>query len=193
MDPGGDDRGLEMNVKVVDDLHESLVAEAWTLYHEAFEELNALAIQRHLMYRSEFDEVMRDRRVQKYLYLDDRGALGGLATFTNRLEAVPLISPLYFQRRWPRHYAQRRIWYIGFIAVSPGSRATNALVELVERMHAVAAARNGIVGLDVCRFNGDGRHMSRAIGLLVQRLWKDARVERADEQSYWLLEFPEAA
>jgi hypothetical protein len=182
-----------MTVNVVDELHESLVEEAWTLYHEAFEELNAQAIQRHLMYRSEFDEVMRDRRVQKYLYLDEQGVLGGLATFTNRLEAVPLISPQYFQRRWPRHYAERRIWYIGFIAVSPRGRAMSALAVLVERMHAVAAARNGIVGLDICRFNGDGRHMSRGIELLVRRLPGGARFERADEQSYWLMEFPEAA
>jgi hypothetical protein len=193
VDPGGDDRGLVMNIKVVDELHESLIEEAWALYHEAFEELNAQAVQRHLMYRGEFDEVMRDRRVQKYLYFDDRGALGGLATYTNRLEAVPLISPQYFQRRWPRRYAERRIWYIGFIAVNPRGRALHALTEMVEGMRAVAAARNGIVGLDICRFNGDGRHMSRAIGLLVGRLAGSPQVERADEQSYLLLEFPDAA
>jgi hypothetical protein len=186
-----------MNVKVVDELHESLLEEAWTLYHEAFRELNTLAVQRHLMYRGEFDDVMRDRRVQKYLCLDDDGRLCGLATYTNDLDAVPLISPQYFQRRWPGQYAERRIWYIGFMAVNATGRARSALVEMVALMHAVAAAQNGIVGLDVCRYNGDGRHMGRTMGLLVQRLSDDAgieaRIERADEQSYWLYEFPEAA
>jgi hypothetical protein len=193
-DPGGHgDRELEMNVKVVEDLHESFLEDAWTLYHEAFRQLNGLAVQRHLMYRSEFEAVMRDRRVQKYLCLGDDGSLCGLSTYTNVLDAVPLISPEYFQRRWPQHYAERRIWYIGFVAVKPSGRAMNALIELVDAMHVVAASQNGIVGLDVCRYNGEARHMSRAAGILVRRLSSNARVERADEQSYWLYEFPDAA
>jgi hypothetical protein len=182
-----------MNIKVVDELHESLLEEAWSLYHEAFQELNAHTVQRHLMYRSEFDEVMRDRRVEKYLCLDDGGALCGLSTFTNHLDAVPLISPQYFQRRWPQHYAEQRIWYVGFVAVAPNGRAMYAFVELVEAMQRVAAPRNGIVGLDVCRYNNDARRMSRAVGLLVRRITSTVRVEHADEQSYWLYEFPEAA
>src|SRR5437667_6161176 len=150
-----------MNIKVVDELHESLLEEAWTLYHEAFRELNAYAVQRHLMYRNEFDEVMRDSRVEKYLCLDDGGALCGLSTFTNDLDAVPLISPPYFERRWPQHYADRRIWYVGFMAVSATGRAANAFVELIESMYLVAATQNGIVALDMCRFNDEVRRLSR--------------------------------
>jgi hypothetical protein len=182
-----------MNIKVIDELHESLVEEAWALYHGAFQELNTLAVQRHLMYRDEFDDVMRDRRVEKYLCLDDDGALCGLSTFTNDLAAMPLISPAYFQRRWPRHYAERRIWYVGFVAVHPNGRAMNAFVELVEAMQSVAAPRNGVVGLDLCRYNDEALNMSRAVGLLVRRITHTVRMERADEQSYWLYEFPEAA
>jgi hypothetical protein len=179
-----------MTVKVVDELHESLIEDAWTLYHEAFHELNAFTVQRHLMYRSEFDEVMRDRRVQKYLCLDDSGALCGMSTYTNELDAVPLISPQYFQRRWPKRYAEKRIWYVGFVAVAPNGREMHAFVELVEAMQLVAAPQNGVVGLDVCRYNDDARRMSRAIGLLVRRITSTVRMERADEQSYWLYEFP---
>jgi hypothetical protein len=182
-----------MNIKVVDEVHESIIEDAWTLYHEAFRELNGFAVQRHLMYRNEFDEVMLDRRVQKYLYLDGRGVLCGLATYTNDLDAVPLISPQYFQRRWPKHYAERRIWYVGFVAVHPDGRAAQAFVELVRSMQLVAAMHNGVVGLDICRYNDDARRMSRAVGLLVRRITGSVRVEQADEQSYWLYEFPEAA
>src|SRR5262245_65107370 len=57
--------GLEMTIKVFDELHETLIDEAWELYYGAFQELNALAVQRHLMFRDEFDVVMRDARVKK--------------------------------------------------------------------------------------------------------------------------------
>jgi hypothetical protein len=181
--------GLKMNVKVLDVLHESLIEDAWTLYHEAFQEVNALAVQRHLMYRSEFDDVMRDQRVQKYLCLDDDDALCGLSTYTNDLDAVPLISPQYFARRWPQHYAERRIWYCGFVAVHAGGRAGNAFAELVESMYRVAATQNGLIALDMCRFNDQVRRLSRVVPLMLHRLSGDVRTERMDEQSYWLYEF----
>jgi hypothetical protein len=181
-----------MNVKVVDEVHESLVEDAWSLYHEAFEELNAYAVQRHLMYRGEFDDVMRDRRVQKYLCLDDDDVLCGLSTYTNDLDAVPLISPQYFKRRWPQHYAERRIWYCGFVAVHPNGRAANAFAELVEAMYLVAATQNGIIALDMCRFNDGVRRLSRVVPLMLHRLSGEVRTERMDEQSYWLYEFPAA-
>lgn len=182
-----------MNIKVVDELHQSLIEDAWTLYYDAFHELNAFAVQRHLMYRDEFDEVMRDPRVQKYLCFDPTDRLCGLSTFTNDLHAVPLISPAYFERRWPRHYAERRIFYCGFAAVCGNGRAGNAFAELVEAMYLVAATQSGIIALDMCRFNDEVRRMSRVIPLMLHRLSGEVRTERMDEQSYWLYEFPAAA
>ena len=187
------DRGPIMNIKVVDAVHGDLRDEAWALYHEAFHELNGLAVQRHLMYRSEFDEVMQDERVQKYLCFADDDTLCGLSTYTNDLDAVPLISPQYFQRRWPRHYAERRIWYCGFVAVHPNGRAANAFGDLVEAMYLVAATQNGIIGLDFCKFNDESRRMSRVVRLMLHRLSGDVQAERMDEQQYWLYQFPSAA
>jgi hypothetical protein len=181
-----------MNVKVVDEMHGSLIEDAWSLYHEAFVELNAFAVQRHLLYRTEFDEVMRDQRVQKYLCLDDNDTVCGLSTYTNNLDAMPLISPQYFQRRWPRHYAERRIWYCGFVAVHANGRHANAFAELVEAMYLVAATQNGIIALDMCRFNDERRRLSRVVPLMLHRLCGEVRTERMDEQSYWLYEFPAA-
>jgi len=180
-----------MTIKVVDAIAEDLLPEVWDLYSTTFYELNAMAVQRHLMYREEFDEVMLDRRVQKYLCLGDDGTVCGLSTFTNELEAIPLISPAYFQRRWPRLYAERRVWYCGFVAVEKSDHPTNAFAELVEAMYQTAAARNGIIGLDHCRYNGD-RHLARVIELKLRRLAGTVRAEQMDEQSYWIYEFPAA-
>lgn len=181
-----------MNIKVVDEVHQSQIEHVWTLYHTAFRDLNAYAVQRHLMYRSEFDEVMNDQRVQKYLCFDDDDTLCGISTYTNVLTAVPLISPEYFARRWPQLYAEHRIWYCGFVAVHPESRNPNTFAELVEAMYRVAATQSGIIALDMCRQNEKQRHMARVVPLMLHRLSGGVRTERMDDQSYWLYEFPAA-
>jgi hypothetical protein len=180
-----------MSIKVIDAVHESLIEDAWKLYYEAFRELNAFAVQRHLMRRDEFDEVMLDTRVQKYLCLDDDGALCGLATYTNDLDAVPLISPQYFERRWPRHYAERRIWYVCFVAVQDGA-PLSTFASLIAAMHETST-RDAITALDVCTRTDTVRHLPRSVRVLLHRLSGGVRMERLDEQSYWLYEFPDAA
>ncbi|GGM57877.1 hypothetical protein ACFFX1_17050 [Dactylosporangium sucinum] len=181
-----------MNVKIVDLVQGDLREEAWTLYSEAFKELNALAVQRHLMYRNEFDEVMGDPRIQKYLCLDLDDALRGLSIYTNQLDAVPLISPQYFERRWPAHYADQRIWYCGFVATQQDSRAATAFGDLVSAMYFTAAGQNGLIALDFCNRTDEVRRMSRVVRLMLHRLSGDVRAERIDEQQYWLYDFPSA-
>jgi len=155
-----------MLIKVIAQItDETLHEDVWTLYQDAFKELNTMAVQRHLMYRSEFDEVMRDSRVDKYLAMDDDGSLLGIATYTNDLDAVPLIAPAYFERHWPEHYAANKIWYIGFVAVSPQAQGREAFAQLVEQMYVVAATQNGLVGLDICSYNDDVRRMSKIFRL----------------------------
>ena len=183
-----------MVIKVVDQITaRDFLEEAWELYSEAFRDLNSRAVQRHLMYRPEFDEVMHDQRVQKYLCLDDDGTLSGLATYTNDLTAVPLISPEYFARHWPEHFKSNRIWYIGFVAVHPAAQGCEAFAQMVEQMYLVAVTQNGLVGLDICNFNDDTRKMSRVFRAMIRRLTANMQFTRIDQQSYWLYEFPSAA
>jgi hypothetical protein len=178
-----------MVIKVVDQIDEpELLENLWGLYLEAFADLNANAVQRHLMYRPEFDDVMSDVRIQKYLSLDDDGTVLGVATYTNDLFAVPLISPPYFEKNWPDHYATHRIWYIVFVAVRPDQQGS--FQALVEQMYLIASAQNGLVGLDICTYNDDVRNMSRIFRVLIRRLTANMRFERIDQQSFWLYEFP---
>ncbi|KUL24529.1 hypothetical protein [Actinoplanes awajinensis] len=183
-----------MLVKIVDQIPDEMQKAAWDLYQGAFEDLRALAVQRHLMYRSEFDEVMNDSRIDKYLCLDDGGRLCGLSTFTNDLPAVPLIAPEYFERRWPDLYLQNKIWYVGFTAVGTDARDTRAFAELVEAMHRTAYDRNGMIAIDYCRFNDDERNFGKVVRLMLRRLsGGPIRSECMDQQSFWIYEFPTAA
>jgi hypothetical protein len=184
-----------MTIKIVDTVTDDMIEAVWDLYYNAFKDLNALTVQRHLMYRSEFDEVMGDERVQKYLCVADDDSLCGLSTYTNDLDAMPLISPEYFQRRWPEHFAEKRIWYCGFVAVDRmnPARSASGFGELVEAMYLTAATQNGIIGLDFCRYNDIDHHMARVIELKLHRLSGKVISERMDEQAFYLYEFPNAA
>jgi hypothetical protein len=164
-----------------------LAEQAWKLYDTAMAPLNQLAVQRHLMHRSEFNEVATDRRVDKVLTYDNDASLIGLATFTNHLDAVPLISPAYFEHHWPDLYREHRIWYIGFVVVADHARTSPAFVEAFAHYYRVAAAADGIIGLDVCAHNETTRRLPLIIALQLRRISDgNSRYRRADEQSYWI-------
>jgi hypothetical protein len=172
-------------------LDRTLTEEAWSLYRAAFAELDALAVQRHLMHQHEFIDVAADPQVMKYLCYGDGGTLIGVSTYTNDLDAVPLISPAYFERRWPDHYAERRIWYVGFVAVRNGAPLT-AFGDLLAAMHHTSG-RNALTVLDVCSRTEEVRHLPRAVKVLLHRLDGPVESERLDEQSYWMFRFTDGA
>jgi hypothetical protein len=182
-----------MRVEVVKAVRDALLESVWALYREAFDELRTTAVQRHLMYRSEFDDVMADTRVDKYIELDDADRPHGLATFTNRLESMPLISLDYFQHRWPVAFGELRIWYVGFVAVHPTARATGVFERLVEAMCRAAVVGRGMIAMDICRRNEELYGLPNAVHALLDRFSGGARGIRMDEQTYWLYEFPATA
>lgn len=176
-----------MKIDVAKTLDGGQLDEAWRLYEQAFTGLNAFAVQRHLMYRSEFDGVAADVRIQKWLALDDDGTLLGLATYTNDLAAWPLVSEAYFARRWPEHFAEQRIWYCGYVAVP--SHRQGVFGELVEAMYVEAALHRGIICLDVCRHNEMMFHLPQTIERMLSRISNgEVRTERADTQSFFTYE-----
>ncbi|MEV4134653.1 hypothetical protein AB0J72_21085 [Dactylosporangium sp. NPDC049742] len=181
-----------MKIDVRTDLVDEQLEQAWQLYEAAFRHLNALTIQRHLMYRSEFDDVMSDRRVEKWLAYSDDGVLLGLATYTNQLSAWPLISPEYFARRWPVHYADQRIWYCGFVAVP--THEHGMFVKLIEAMYRHAEQHDGVISLDICRHNIDAYRLDRAINTWLRRISDNrVRCETADAQTFMIYETAPAA
>ncbi|BCB82180.1 hypothetical protein GCM10022251_46190 [Phytohabitans flavus] len=183
-----------MRIETHEVLPEAMLDEAWRLYAEAFEELRTVAVQRHVLTRAEFEEHMADQRVGKYVVRHpDEVRLAALATITNDLDAVPLISPDYFRHRWPVHYAERRIWYVPFNAIHPDHRGSGIFELIVEAMHQVVASqRPGIVGLDFCRRNEERYKLPQAIHNALDRLGT-VRSHRADTQAYWCYELPAAS
>jgi hypothetical protein len=169
-----------------------LLEDAWKLYRQSFEPLRHLAVQRHVMYADEFDAVMADPRVEKFLAYGERGTLAGIATMTADLLAVPLVSPDYFAHRWPDRYSEGRIYYIGFLAVHPDSHGTGVFADMVKAMTREVALVDGLAVIDLCTYNKDRLHLDRAIHSLSSIWAPQVTMETLDAQSYLGYDFARA-
>jgi ribosomal protein S18 acetylase RimI-like enzyme len=167
--------------------------QAWKVYELAFAGLAARAVQQHLMTREEFDEVCADDRVFKYVVRDtDLGVLCGFATFSNDLSTVHQLSEDFYERRWPRQFAEGTIWYIGCVGVHPSYRSSGVFVALVEAMCRVVHDERGVASLDICRYNDERLALPRLIGRIVNSFGHETAGERIDEQTFWAYDFAAA-
>jgi hypothetical protein len=167
---------------------------AWRFYRDAFAPLATRAVQRHMLHETEFDELIADTRIDKYVAVRD-GAVVGLSAMTAELDAVPLISPEYFAHRWPQLYAQRRIFYCLFVGVHRDrEQGRGVFVALQDRMYRrQVGPASGMCVLDVCGWNEERLKLPWTIESIMATVAGSASAERLDSQSYWLYEFPGAS
>jgi hypothetical protein len=144
------------------------------------------------MLRSEFDAVLVDGRVTKYVAVDEDAGnrCCALATATTDLEAMPLISPEFFAHRWPQLYADRHIWYVGFVAVAADHHRGPLFGRIVGDVARSAAAVGGVTAMDVSRYVTEQRRLPQMLARYFTRLAPGTRGVRLDEQSFWAFEFP---
>jgi hypothetical protein len=156
----------------------------WDMYRMAFEDIDGLAVQRHLMHRDEFEAVLADKRVGKFVTADRSGLPESLAVMTNDLAAWPLISPAYFARRWSDLYLARKIWYVGFVAVRAGASA-GLFGHLINTMAERIVAAKGICAMDFCAVNAD-RNLPLASDRTIRRRFPAEVCEQVDRQEFWV-------
>lgn len=162
--------------------------EAWNLYSAMFADIDELAAQRHLMTLAEFASVYHHPDVLKfYAHDDNTGRLIGMSVMTRHLEAWPLISPRYFARRWPHHFSEQAIWYVGFVGVQP--RHIHGFHHLIAAMYPYVQATHGIAVMDFCSYNCATRRLPTITLKLLERLNPAARKEIADTQTFIAYQF----
>ena len=180
-----------MRVDVLPALPGHLVDPAWEFYRETFDELRVLAANRHLFYRHEFDELMADKRNDKFVVQDAEG-ITGLAVMTTDLHAVPLISPDFFRHHYPQLYDQNRLFYVHFVGVRQGGRGRGVFIKLLREMYRPIAEADGRVFVDVCTYNEEVHQLPAMIQKVLHRISGNAVPTRVDSQSFWMYEFPGA-
>jgi hypothetical protein len=176
-----------MGIEAYDQITGDDAGQLWDMYCTAFEQINRLAVQRHLMTRDEFEDMLADKRVTKYVTVDQaKWRPAAMAVITNDLSAWPLISPDYFEYRWPALYAQRRIWYCGFVATAQGEDRPPAGVfgDLIATMAEPIVAARGVCAMDYCAVNVT-RNLPALSDLLLRRRYPSEVHERIDQQSFY--------
>lgn len=166
--------------------------ELWALYHRSFEGLRTRAAQRHLMSRAEFDDLLNDERVDKIIVRDRGGerSPAGLSIMTNRFEAVPLVSGAYFRERWPEHYDQGRVWYVGFVAVAFERQRTKTMRAIIQHVCDLGGRVGGVFAVDICEYNEDVYDLPAVIARLGSSFNPGVIQRRLDAQVYWAYEIP---
>jgi hypothetical protein len=165
---------------------------AWRFYCDTFDELKVLAVERHVYHRAEFDDLVTDPRIMKYL-VHDGDTVVGMSAMTDDLEALSFVSIEYFAHHWPQHYAQRRILYCLFVGVDPGPAGKGVFVGLQDEMYRrQIAAVDGIAVLDICAHNERELRLPWFIESIMVKIAGAAQASLLDTQSYWLYEFPAA-
>jgi hypothetical protein len=164
----------------------------WKMYEATFAEIDGLAVQRHLMTSTEFHAVMIDSDVRKHLAYDGdrpRDRLVGQSVITNNLDAWPLISPRYFARRWPDLYAEKRIFYIGYVGTVKDAPA-HTFRALISDMSREVFAADGMCVMDFCAHNvAELRMPTRTHALLRHLHPAPSSPLLVDEQQWWAWRF----
>lgn len=165
--------------------------EFWALYERAFADLRVGAAQRHVMLHQEFEELLADSRVIKYVVRDPaRGRLSGLATMTNDLDAVPLVSPEYFQLHYPESVAAGNLWYVNFVAVDPDYHGTGTFGMIIGEACRRVAPVGGVICLDVSERSELQHQLPSAIERIGNTFAPGTSKRRLDSQVYWAYQFP---
>jgi hypothetical protein len=162
----------------------------WPVYETAFLELSALAANQHLMTYEQFTDVTADGRIVKYDAIDEPGGFAGLGVQTTHLDAWPLIAPRFFQRRWPVHYQQQRIFYVGFVCTrQDGDRPDpDTFAAILRAMVDDIRAVDGIAFMDFCTANMI-RRLPERVQLILSRFTPDVRGGVVDAQTFYGFRF----
>jgi GNAT superfamily N-acetyltransferase len=116
-----------------------------------------------------------------------------MATLTNDLMAVSLISPEFYEARWPTFYAKQQIWYAGFVAVHPEYHGTGVLAQLIGQIYAVIPPHGGVIAIDICQFNEEAMLLPATLERFAVTLPRQPKRQRLDSQVFWGYEFASSA
>lgn len=163
-----------------------MINPAWQWYTNVFADIDTHAANRHLMYRREFRNLATNMRIRKFVATNTDNRILAMSTITNDLHQWPLISPRYFERNWPEHYARHAIYYIGFVGVDRAFAGTGHLFpQLIGAMYPYVIADNGLFVMDYCTTNVR-RGVPRLTERVVSNLNASTVITEVDAQHFYV-------
>lgn len=160
----------------------------WDLYAETFEPLQELALLSHLYAREDFERLLGDERILKFIAWRHHRPVG-MAMVTNVLDAVPQISPKFLEAKYPEHAERGAVFFGIMVFVHDAVKRSSIFARLVAGMGEVTAQAGGVVVFDVCRHNLDQSGLERQFDQIA-RWFPDSSFSEIDRQSYFAVELP---
>ena len=109
----------EKEVVLYHEIHYPNLKEAlWQIYSAAFQKLSHKAPERQSLNQQEFEEVLTNSGVHKYVLFDGEVPIG-ICLIALDLEAVSWIDPEFFRRLFLREAKNKYLYYLMGIAVIP--------------------------------------------------------------------------
>lgn len=160
----------------------------WETYRVNFAPLGELAALQHVFSREEILDELADPRIQKIVGWEGAEPVG-LGMVTNELECVPQMSPEFLRARYPEHAARNAIYYGILVAVSSPHRGLTLFNRVYTTLWQIAAADDGVLAFDICKFNRDAFDADSLIDRIASN-FPDSSVRVADQQTWWVAELP---
>lgn len=169
---------------------ERLGDDLWTMYREAFSDIGEHAIGTQVFERADFDRLLMDRDTYKLVGFES-GVAVGMIVLTSNLALIPGVNVATLHDRYPDHASRDTIFYVPFAFVSAQAKSLRLFAKLVTSASQIAAVRDGVIVLDMCRYlesSGQARLVRRAL-----RAFPDSSVDEIDAQVYYAATLPKPA
>ncbi len=168
----------------------AIAEQVWDLYMASYQRVVGRTVTHEMLYRHEFDEVVRNPSNRLWVLWNDRQPVASSVLATD-VGSTGYISREYFEQRYPEFVAENRVRYMMWTVVHPDYMARGVLVRLAREVLTVEADEGSIIVFDSPEINqptdrgGSAEMMAR----LVKATSSGSTVEQIEVQRYFLADF----
>jgi hypothetical protein len=128
------------------------IAAFYEIYWESWQKMLDTSPCRQYLRFEEFAAEATDARVLKFILWGEGGQPVALAFVARELSVVPWVAPEFYAARFPTHYNERRIFYVGSIVVHPSQRHSHAIRALLRAITLHMVEVRGIAAFDCSQY-----------------------------------------
>ena len=142
-------------VDILHDVPRDVAEDFLAIYRAAFDPLKIKSPARQWLTDDEFLHEMTDPSVLKFVARSQDGEIVAMSLMSTDLNTVPWISVPYFEAKYPQHYAEGKVFYIGVLLVRPERQGGPWAKYLLDHMFNFFGEHRGVGCFDCCLFNVD--------------------------------------
>lgn len=128
------------------------IAAFYEIYWESWQGMLDTSPTRQYLLFEEFALEATDPRVLKFILWREGGQPAAMAFVASDLSIVPWCSPEFYAARFPEHYREGRIFYVGSIVVHPSQRQGTVIRALLRAITLHIVEVRGIAAFECSHY-----------------------------------------